>query len=117
MLQIDPLELQSLAISAFNQTYQDHPAATSIEEAINILCKTLPDWWWSIGNCNISADASCGPINVGKDAYLLKHTIFDNGFHFDDVYEPGNIPHPAKSLLIVMLKGIIAKQMIKNTSP
>lgn len=51
--------------------------------------KTLPDWWWSLGTCHVSRDASCGPDSAGEDAYLLEIQdeigvfIFDEGFHCD----------------------------------
>lgn len=52
-------------------------------EAIAILEKELPGWWWRIGNCSVSADASCGPDRAGPDAHLLEIRLFDDGFHAD----------------------------------
>lgn len=54
--------------------------------AIKIFEANLPGWWWSIGPCSISRDASCGPDLNGPDANLLKLSetkIFDEGFHCD----------------------------------
>ena len=55
--------------------------------AIKIFEANLPGWWWGIGSCSISRDASCGLDMNGPDAYLLKLTetrLFDEGFHHDD---------------------------------
>lgn len=52
-------------------------AITDFEEA-------LPGWWWSIGACSVSRDASCGPDRAGPDARLLMLRQFDDGFHKDD---------------------------------
>lgn len=42
----------------------------------------LPGWWFSVGSCSISRDASCGP----DLAYCDRETLnaFDEGFHCDD---------------------------------
>lgn len=45
--------------------------------------KQLPGWWFSIGECSVSSDASCGPDVAGPDANLLKQKTFDEGFHAD----------------------------------
>ena len=67
----------------------------------------LPDWWWSVGHCSLTRDASCGPDLNGDDAYLLKlpnNTVFDEGFHCDD--PNGTL---ATSLRNVMQQGLEAK--------
>jgi len=48
----------------------------------------LPGWWFTVGECSVSADASCGPDRAGPDADLLKDRTFDDGFHAD-------LPQPA----------------------
>jgi len=45
--------------------------------------KELPGWWWSVGSCSVSAHASIGPDIKGRDAHLLEHKQFDEGFHAD----------------------------------
>lgn len=55
----------------------------TFDEAITKFCTELPGWWWSIGDCSVSADASCGPDRKGPDADLLTHRVFDEGFHCD----------------------------------
>lgn len=43
----------------------------------------LPGWWWSVGACSVSRDASCGPDRNGPDGDLLDDREFDDGFHHD----------------------------------
>jgi hypothetical protein len=51
--------------------------------ALNRLESLLPGWWWSVGSCHVSSDASLGPDRYGPDAALLDMKIFDEGFHCD----------------------------------
>lgn len=44
----------------------------------------LPGWWFTMGTCSVSRDASCGPDRTGPDGDLLKEKLFDEGFHCDD---------------------------------
>lgn len=55
---------------------------------ISAFRRLLPGWWFSVGECSVSADASCGPDIAGPDKQLLKIRLFDEGFHAD-------IPQPA----------------------
>jgi hypothetical protein len=70
----------------------------SISEAIETFERELPGWWWSLGNCSVSADASCGPDRAGPDARLLKDRLFDDGFH-SDLRQPAT---PAEALMDVL---------------
>lgn len=55
-------------------------ASMALEEAIRKLERELPGWWWKVGHCSVSADATIGPDRNGCDAFLLKHKHFDEGF-------------------------------------
>jgi len=44
----------------------------------------LPGWWWSVGTCSVSRDASCGPDIKGPDAHLLAIPPFHEPFDCDD---------------------------------
>lgn len=59
-----------------------------LADAIERFRDDLPGWWFSVGECSVSADASCGPDRQGSDAHLLTDRLFDGGFHAD-------LPQPA----------------------
>lgn len=56
--------------------------------AIKRLEKELPGWWWRVGACHVSADATIAPDLTGPDAALLELKQFDEGFDCD-------LPQPA----------------------
>ena len=66
----------------------------------------LPGWWWSVGHCSLSRDASCGPDFrvVGPDQGLAGLVGFTDGFHWDD--RAGTL---ANSLRNVMRQALSAK--------
>lgn len=78
--------------------------ALDLAEAIRLFELRLPGWWWSVGACSVSRDASCDPDRNGPDAHLLEIKEFDEGFHHDDLR--GDV---AGSLRIVMNKALEAK--------
>ncbi len=49
--------------------------------------KEFPGWWWSVGECQVSCDATVGPTPVSPDAGLLAFRIFDEGFD-GDIHQP-----------------------------
>lgn len=59
-----------------------------LEQAIANFKAALPGWWFTIGECSVSADASCGPDRNGRDLRFLADRRFDDGFHAD-------LPQPA----------------------
>lgn len=69
----------------------------------------LPGWWWSVGSCSVSRDASCGPDRQGPDARLLDIKEFDEGFHHDD--REGTC---ADALRLVMNWALERKQIIQE---
>jgi len=78
-----------------------------LASAIREFEAALPGWWWSVGSCSISRDASCGPDRQGPDADLLADKLFDDGFHHDgeDV---------ATSLRIVMRAALEARASVRE---
>jgi len=84
-------------------------------EAIREFEECLPDWWWSLGTCHVSRDASCGPDRTGKDAWMLDIGTndgcfpFDEGFHCDDPC--GTL---ASSLRNVMRQGLEARKIVTD---
>ena len=57
--------------------------------AIAYFHSRLPGWWFSVGACHVSADATVCPDTAGIDAWLFKTgdaavtTFFDTGFDLD----------------------------------
>jgi hypothetical protein len=72
----------------------------TLDQAVALFTKELPGWWWSVGDCEISAHASCGPNHSGPDGNLIdiESTVFDSGFHVD-LRQPSA---PAQALLNVL---------------
>lgn len=63
--------------------------ATGLEQAIARFKADLPGWWFSVGECQVSADASCGPTRESAHLHLIPlDSRFDSGFHVD-------LPQPA----------------------
>ena len=68
----------------------------------------LPGWWWSVGACSVSRDASCGPDLTGPDKALLMVRRFDEGFHAD--LRDGSL---ADALRDVMEQALAAKAEVR----
>jgi hypothetical protein len=57
--------------------------------AIAYFHSKLPGWWFSVGACHVSADASAAADTAGSDAWLYRTgdrevtKWFDEGFHAD----------------------------------
>ena len=58
---------------------------TGIEQAIADFKAALPGWWFTVGECQVSADASCGPTTEAPQhiALIPLDHRFDDGFHAD----------------------------------
>lgn len=55
-----------------------------LEAAIVEFKAALPGWWFSVGECQVSADASCGPTRESPHIKLIpEDRRFDDGFHAD----------------------------------
>jgi hypothetical protein len=70
----------------------------------------LPGWWWTLGYCGVSRDASCGP-DYSSNENQLELKVFDNGFHCDDVAPKSTV---ANSLRIVMRQALAARAELKK---
>lgn len=73
--------------------------------------RELPGWWFTVGECSVSADASCGPDRTGPDRALLANRVFDEGFHAD-------LPQPAtmaEALATVTAQAIEARRAATGT--
>ena len=60
-----------------------------LERRIEWFKRRLPGWWFTVGECQLSADASCGPTRESPHIALIPlDKRFDDGFHAD-------LPQPA----------------------
>lgn len=84
-------------------------APDGMELAIVMFKEALPGWWYSVGECQVSADASCGPTRESDDIELIPlDRRFDDGFHAD-------LPQPATmadALRTVMQEALEAKSAV-----
>lgn len=63
--------------------------AHGLEVAIAEFKAALPGWWFTVGECQVSADASCGPTRESEHIKLIPlDRRFDDGFRAD-------LPQPA----------------------
>lgn len=57
---------------------------TGIEQAIVRFKRDLPGWWYSLGECQVSCDASCAPTALSEHIVLIpRDGRFNDGFHAD----------------------------------
>lgn len=76
-----------------------------LEAAIIEFKRQLPGWWFSVAECQVSADASCAPTRESYHIDLIPiDSRFDSGFHAD-------LPQPATmadALRVVMKEALEA---------
>ena len=60
---------------------------SGLTAAIERLRRELPGWWFTVGECQVSCDATVAPMGDGVDAHLIDDTDsdprFDSGFDYD----------------------------------
>ncbi len=58
---------------------------SDLEAAIAEFKAALPGWWYSLGECQVSCDASCAPTVESEHIALITEAgdQFDSGFHAD----------------------------------
>ncbi|MXP24789.1 hypothetical protein GRI39_01850 [Altererythrobacter indicus] len=87
-----------------DRNWQTAPA-TDLEAAIAEFKTTLPGWWFSVCECQVSCDASCAPTSESDHIKLIPFDDrFDSGFHIDFA-QPATL---AEVLREVMRQGVAA---------
>lgn len=72
---------------------------TGIEETIAEFKRTLPGWWYSLGECQVSCDASCAPTKMSADIELIDiDKNFDAGFHVD-ILQPNTLSQALRAVM------------------
>lgn len=83
-----------------------------LEATILEFKQKLPGWWYSIGECQVSCDASCAPTTESPDINLIdRDSAFDSGFHVD-LHQPSTL---AEALRYVMERALEAKAGFTTT--
>jgi hypothetical protein len=94
------------------QRSHDAASLADLQTAIMEFEKQLPGWWYTLGICSVSRDASCGPDIAGPDAVLAQQVRkFDAGFHCDDHHSDSTM---ADALRNVMNQALEAKARLKE---
>lgn len=93
------------------QRSHDAASLADLQAAILEFEKALPGWWYSLGICSVSRDASCGPDRTGPDTALLGIRKFDGGFHRDDHHPDSTM---ADALRNVMTQALEAKARVSE---
>lgn len=85
-----------------------------LERAIRQFRTALPGWWFSLGECDVSCDASCAPTRASSELALIPiDERFNEGFHVD-------LPHPstlADALREVMVDAAEAIRVARHGTP
>jgi hypothetical protein len=68
------------------------------EQALEAFKTEFPGWWWKVGECHVSCDATISPDRYGPDEDLMAHRFFDDGFSVD-LRQPSTV---ADALLAAM---------------
>ncbi|MCW5720766.1 MAG: hypothetical protein KIS86_06450 [Devosia sp.] len=91
--------------------------ATGLEAAIAEFKAKLPGWWFSIGECQVSCDASCAPTVESEHINLIRQDTngrvigvdpFDSGFHVD-LRQPSTLAEALRDVMLQALDAIAAK--------
>lgn len=84
-----------------------------LEAAIAEFKAALPGWWFSVGECQVSCDASCSPTRESPDIALIpRDSRFDAGFHAD-IAQPATL---ADALRDAMQQAVAARAQLEETA-
>lgn len=77
-----------------------------LEQAIALFKVKLPGWWFTVGECQVSADASCAPTRESPHIALIPlDQRFDAGFHAD-LPQPDTMANALRTVLSEALEAI-----------
>lgn len=85
---------------------------SDLEQAIDAFKRHLPGWWYSLGECQVSCDASCAPTPESEDINLIPlDDRFNSGFHVD-------LPQPSTlsdALRTVLEEAVAVRSYLKGS--
>jgi len=94
--------------------------AFGLERAIARFKADLPGWWFSVGECQVSADASCGPTRESDHLALIPHdSRFDEGFHAD-LTQPATLADALDTVrreALVAIRALSPADLVKPATP
>lgn len=77
-----------------------------LEYAVACFKAELPGWWFSVGECQVSCDASCAPTPESQHIDLIAlDERFDSGFHAD-LEQPSTLAHALNTVRAEALEAI-----------
>lgn len=80
--------------------------ATDLEHQIRRFKEDLPGWWFSVGECERSCDASCAPTRESFAIDLVAvDERFNDGFHAD-LPQPSSLAAALKDVRIQALEAL-----------
>lgn len=84
-----------------------HQTHLGLEEAISDFKKALPGWWFSLGECQVSCDASCAPTSESEHIDLIPlDDRFNSGFHVD-LLQPSTLAEALRTVQNEALDAIL----------
>lgn len=74
-----------------------------LEQAIDELRVALPGWWYSLGECSVSCDATVGPDAAHCPPWIVD--AFDDGFDAD-LRQPSTVAEALRSATAQAVKAL-----------
>lgn len=97
---------------------------TDLEAAISEFKASLPGWWYSVCECQVSCDASCAPTTESEHINLITTDFqgsgpsecpFDSGFHAD-LAQPSTLAQALRNVMHQALDEIERRKEPSNAS-
>ncbi len=98
----------SITPASASQTIWPADCHSGMEAAIAEFKRRLPGWWFSLGECRISCDASCAPTGLSPHVALAAtDDRFNSGFHID-LPQPSTLATALRTVMIEALDALTA---------
>lgn len=89
-----------------------------LDDAVALCNRVLPGWWWRVGTCHVSDDATIGPDYNSPEHGERLHREFpigvkDDGYPDEWIFDVDQRP-PRSVALALILAVLLAKQEIEQ---
>lgn len=89
--------------------WQSAPAI-GLEDAIAEFKRKLPGWWFRVGECQVSCDATCAPTTESPhSAWAREDRRFDHGFDAD-LDQPATLADALRDVMQQALNAIAERE-------